>query len=146
MKNTHLPWPIHYIVFQVLKVLLIKNIPELKVVLLYFLLYIIFCINQQISFFTSFQNFSQHSHYLKKDFWQIFLFYNGFTPTTSPSQRSKSAKNDKSCLLMHPPRPKSGKYQVPTHPLEVDGLSLHTKKLSSCQILNKSMYQVLVPM
>ena len=75
IKNIHLP----DILFQVLKVLLIKYY-KIQLPVLLFLVVLHQPLHQEISFFTTFENFIQH--YLKKDFHQKILFYNGFTQTT----------------------------------------------------------------
>ena len=69
-----------YIVFEVLKVLLIK-IYKIQPSVLLFLIVLHWLIHQQILFFTIFQNFIQH---LKKDFRHQFLFFNRLTQTPHP--------------------------------------------------------------
>ena len=76
MKNAH---PL-YIVFEVLKVHLIK-ICEMQPLNLLFLVMLDF-ISADIVF-TSFQSFIQH--YLKKDFCHNFSFFNGFTQPPLPA-------------------------------------------------------------
>ena len=70
-----------YIVFKVLKVLLIK-IYKTQPPAILFLFVSNQLFHQEISFFIIFQIFNQH--YLKKDFHHIFSFFNKFTPTPHP--------------------------------------------------------------
>ena len=69
MKNITCPF---YILFQVLKVLLVKICKIQTTDLLFLVIFISFYISAA-SFFTNFQNFNQH--YLKKDFCHRFSFF-----------------------------------------------------------------------
>ena len=95
-ESTHL----FYIVFQVLKVPLINfcivQSPGLLVLIVLHQF-----LHQQMSFFTTFQNFIQH--YLKQDFCMNFPFINGFTqPPHVPTDRVQivDEKNGVICLVI----------------------------------------------
>ena len=77
MKNAH-PF---YILFHVLR-LLLMTIYKMWPPVLLFIIVLHQLLHEQISFFTTYQNFIQH--YLKKDFPRKVYFFNGFTQTPHP--------------------------------------------------------------
>ena len=102
-KYIHVFW---YIVFKVLKLLLIK---KYKIELVNQFLYFVFIYIDHISFYISRYDFLQLfrtlsiKKFMKKDFHHRFLFFNRYTQTPkSFHSQNRPAKRDESYLLKLP--------------------------------------------